>query len=418
MHGDQVSVVLFDLALIVAVARVLGGVARRLGQPPVVGEMFTGILLGPTLFHGAVAGTLFPHDVRPLLSILADVGIAVFMFLVGLEIDRKALKKQSRSTVLVATGSMLLPFGLGVLVALKLVHGAAPIVFLGACMSVTAFPVLARILTDRGLLRSPLGGLALAAAAVDDLLAWSMLAGVVTLAGAAGPAQLRMLLLPVYFAIMALVVRPLLHRALAAGARRGRLTPTLLGGLAAGFLASAAATEWMGLHFVFGAFLFGLLMPREGSELIVTEIVGGLERFCSVLLIPVFFLVAGLQVDLSSVAGAGLLDLGLILLAAVVGKGLGTFGAARLSKLSTLDSSRLAALMNTRGLTELIILGVGLQLGLIGPYLFTLMVIMSLVTTAATGPLLSLLDRLALRRRVAPAPAAVALPAVTTGSGR
>ncbi|GAA3283532.1 cation:proton antiporter [Dactylosporangium vinaceum] len=412
MHGDQVSVVLFDLALIVAVARVLGGVARRLGQPPVVGEMFTGILLGPTLFHGT---TLFPRDVRPLLSVLADVGIAVFMFLVGLEIDRKALRRQTGPTLAVAAASMLLPFGLGILVALRLVDGTPAILFLGACMSVTAFPVLARILTDRGLLRSPLGGLALAAAAVDDLLAWTMLAGIVTFAGAAGPAQLRMLLLPVYFAIMALVVRPLLHRTLAAAARRGRLTPAMLGGLAVGFLSSAAATEWMGLHFVFGAFLFGLLMPREGSEQIVTEIVAGLSSFSNVLLIPVFFVVAGLQVDLRSVAGAGLLDLGLILLAAVGGKGLGTFAAARLAKLSPRDSGRLAALMNTRGLTELIILGVGLQLGLIGPYLFTLMVVMSLVTTAATGPLLSLFDRRRRASRVAAAPA-VPLPAVTTGS--
>ncbi|WP_238606681.1 cation:proton antiporter [Amycolatopsis sp. Poz14] len=189
MKPDLVLALLFDLALIIALAQVLGAVARRLGQPPVIGEILAGLLMGPTLFGGAIARTVFPVDVRPSLTALANVGVAVFMFVVGLELERGLLRGQGRVAVTVAMGSIVVPFGLRVLLASHLARDHANgnrlgfVLFLGAAMSVTAFPVLARILADRGMINTPLGGLALACAAVDDVLAWSLLAVVVAPAG-------------------------------------------------------------------------------------------------------------------------------------------------------------------------------------------------------------------------------------------
>ncbi|TGB13370.1 cation:proton antiporter [Streptomyces sp. MZ04] len=397
MDTHQTTALLVGLAVMVFLARMLGVLARRLGQPAVIGEVLAGIALGPTLFHGAITDALFPDDIRPLLSALAAVGIAVFMFIVGLEWDAAMIRGSGSLAASVSFSSILMPFGLGALLALYLMDDYGTddktsfMLFMGIAMSITAFPVLARILTDRNMTRTPMGVIALACASIDDVLAWSLLAAVVALSGSAGPDQWRILLAVPYLLGMFFVVRPLLHRLVA---RRPdlRLTPTVLACVLTGLLLSAAATEWVGLHYIFGAFLFGLILPRTGSEQLRAEVQDRLGQMNGTLLLPVFFLVAGLNVDLSNLDAAGLGALALILLVAVGGKFTGAFAAARLNGMPVRQSATLATLMNTRGLTELIVLNVGLQLGFLKQDLYSLMVVMAVVTTAMAGPLLTWLN--------------------------
>lgn len=394
MDTHQTTSLLVGLAVMVLLARLLGALARRLGQPAVIGEVLAGIALGPTLFHGAIADTLFPGTVRPLLAALAAVGVAVFMFIVGLEWDAAMIRGSGSLAASVSFSSILLPFGLGTLLALYLMDDygtgdkTAFMLFMGIAMSITAFPVLARILTDRRMNRTPLGVVALACASIDDVLAWTLLATVVAISGSAGPDQWRILLALPFLLGMLYVVRPLLHRFTA---RRPalRLTPTVFACILAGLLLSAAATEWVGLHYIFGAFLFGLILPRPGSEQLRAEVHDRLGQMNGMLLLPVFFLVAGLKVDLSEVGTAGLGALALILLVAIGGKFTGAFLAARLNRMPVRQSAALATLMNTRGLTELIVLNVGLQLGFLTQDLYSLMVVMAVLTTAMAGPLLT-----------------------------
>ncbi|MEV5321988.1 cation:proton antiporter [Streptomyces sp. NPDC052687] len=400
MTAQQTTSLLAGLAVLVLLARLLGAAARRLGQPAVIGEVLAGIALGPTLFDGAVSDALFPDSVRPLFGALAAVGIAVFMFIIGLDWDAGLIRGIGSLAATVSLSSILLPFGLGTLLALYLLrdHAAADrtafTLFMGIAMSITAFPVLARILTDRGMARTPLGVVALACASVDDVLAWSLLAAVVALSGPAGPSgpeEWRILLAVPYLLGMLFVVRPLLRR-LAARTDALRLTPGVLAGVLAGLLLSAAATEWLGLHYIFGAFLFGAVLPRTGTERLRADVHDRLGQLSGTLLLPVFFLVAGLGVDLSGLDAGGLGDLGLILAVAIGGKFAGAFTAARLHRMPVRESAALATLMNTRGLTELIVLNVGRDLGILGQDLYSLMVVMAVVTTAMAGPLLNWLQ--------------------------
>jgi Kef-type K+ transport system membrane component KefB len=417
---------LLALAVIIALARLLGRAARLIGQPPVIGEIVAGILLGPSLFGTAVSGHLFPADIMPALSGLANVGLVLFMFIIGYELDRSTLAGRGRIAVSVSFGSILLPMVLGVLLALWLAprHDITRVtpfaLFVGASMAVTAFPVLARILADRGMLRTEVGGLALASAAVDDIAAWSLLALVVTIAAADGPVQWELLLAVPYVLLMLFAVRPLLGRLVPARTRAGRLTPGLLGIVLIGLLLSGAATEMIGLHAIFGAFMFGAVMP--GADELRQEVLERLEQVSVLLLLPVFFVVAGLKVDLSTADGSGLVELAAILVVAVTGKFVGAYVAARLHRVPARRAGALATLMNTRGLTEIVILTIGLQLGLLDDRLFSMMVVMALVTTAMAGPLLNVLypkrqvARDLLERQPA-TPGAYRVVAVLPGSG-
>lgn len=394
MRLNLVATLILDLAVIVGIARLLGALARRLGQPAVIGEILGGILLGPTLFNGTITTMLFPTEVRPSLTTLANIGAAVFMFLVGLELDRNLLRGQGRIVTTVSLSAVLLPFALGALLALYLIgkhpteHRLGFVLFVGTVMSVTAFPVLARILTDKGLIHTPIGGLALACAAVGDVLAWAMLAIVVALV-ASGTDPWRVLLLLPYAAVMLWGVRPLLARLTARRAATGRLaSAVVLVAVLAGLLLSAELTDWMGLHAIFGAFLFGVIMPRDGAAALREHALRWIERICSILLLPIFFMVAGLHVNLSSVDTTALGELGLILLVAIGGKFTGAFLGARVNGVRVRHSAVLAILLNARGLTELIVLTVGLQIGVLDPDLGSLMVVMAVVTTAMTGVLL------------------------------
>lgn len=397
MTSHQVQLLLADLALILFLARMLGALALKLRQPPVVGEILAGILLGPTLFDGMLAETLFPADVRPLLTALANIGVALFMFAVGLEIDHSTLRGRGRLTAGAAVGSTLVPFGVGLALAYYLMrvhHTDQPVafaVFIALAVSVTAFPVLARILADRNLSRTALGGIALATAAVVDIVAWAALAAVQASVGGGGEHWRVALVIP-FIAVMVVVVRPLLRRFLVREGQTAVLTPGWFSVVLIGVLCSGAATEAMGMHYIFGAFLFGIVMPREGA-LELRDAIGGRVQHITTLLLPVYFVVAGLKVDLSGVGASELTQFAAIMLVAVAGKFGGTYLGARFQGLPARPSVALSALMNTRGLTELIILGVGLEAGLLNESLYGLMVAMALVTTAMTGPLLTLVFR-------------------------
>lgn len=395
MTSNHVAALLFSLAAIVVAAWLFGAIARRLGQPAVIGEIAGGILMGPTLFGGAISNFLFPTDIRPILTMLAGVGVAIFMFLVGVETEPGAVREQGGTTLAVSLTSVALPFGLGVCLAFYLLprhptpQKVGFILMIGIVMSVTAFPVLARILADRGVIRTQVGRLGVACAAIADLLAWSLLAVTVALMGI-NRTEWRILLLVPYIVAMIWLVRPLLKRMAQAHAASGELTIQTLAGTLTGLLVSAGFTEWIGLHYIFGAFLFGIAMPRENAADLLAELQDKMGKFCSVLLLPAFFIVAGFTVNLSSIKGAAVGELGLILLVAIGGK-FGTFFAARLAHLSVRDAGAVAALSNTRGLTELIILTLALKLGVLDTGLYSMLVLMAVVTTAMTCPILQLI---------------------------
>jgi len=404
--AEIIAFVFLDLAVIVLLARLMGRLAVRLGQPAVIGEIIAGILLGPTLL-GALPRNLdmllFPADVRPFLNVLAQLGLVLFMFLVGLEVDLSFIRGRERVAVSVSVASIVLPFSLGVLLATVLhrhhdVVDGEPVrflafgLFLGVAMSITAFPVLARILAERRMHRIPIGVLSLACAAVDDMLAWTLLAVVVAVVAATsltGVAQV--LVLSVVFAlVMFLLVRPLLKSLVDRYQRSGRLTPDMLAVVLVGILASASVTEWIGIHFIFGAFVFGVVMPRQGAAALTQEIIDRLEQVSVLLLLPVFFVVTGLGVDIAAIDLSGLGELGLILLVAIAGKFLGAFVAARSQRVPRRQATALGVLLNTRGLTELVILTIGVQLKVLDGEMFTLLVVMAVVTTVMTTPLLGL----------------------------
>lgn len=391
----RVDILLLDLVIVLALARLLGAGARLIGQPAVIGEILGGILLGPTVLGHLGGDDLFPADVLPALKALADVGLVLFMFVVGIELDQKLVRGRGRAAASVALGSMMLPLGLGCLLALTLADDHSQgetlpfMLFFGTAISATAFPVLARILTDRGMQRTRLGGMALASAAIADVLVWTVLAIIIAVVGANGSTAWQVAMVAPFGVFMFVVVRPQLRRLIPAYERAGRrLTPNILALVLLGLLGSAWATEWMDVHFIFGAFIFGAVMPREGAERLNFEILKRLEHLAVLLLLPMFFVVSGLAVDLSALDVSSLGTLAVILPVAVLGKLGGAFIGARLQGLPGRQSAALATLMNTHGLTELVILSVGLEKGVLGKELYSLMVVMALLTTAMTGPML------------------------------
>lgn len=371
---------------------------RRLGQPTVIAEILAGILLGPSLLGIVWPGALdalFPAASLSVLGTTAQLGLVFFMFLVGLEFDPALLRGQGRASVAISNAGIVVPFLLGLLTSIPLYDTLAPEgvsklafgLFLGAAMSVTAFPVLARILAEKRLLHTRVGALALASAAVDDVTAWCLLAFVVAVAGASGigPALLTTALALTYVLVMWKGVRPMLARI---GPRAGHaVSSDTIAFVFLVLLASAAATEAIGIHALFGAFLLGTILPRDRG--LHTVLVAKIEDFVTIVLLPLFFAYSGLrtQIGLLDDASAWVTTLGIIAVACV-GKFGGTAVAARLSGLDLRSSAAIGVLMNTRGLMELVVLNIGLDLGVISKELFAMMVIMALVTTWITSPLL------------------------------
>lgn len=401
--SDVLWHIMLALAAVVVVGRVLGRLLRAVGQPAVIGEVIAGILLGPSLLGRIapdVSQYLLPPDVAPFLGTIAQLGVVVYMFLVGLELNADMLRGQLRTTLLTSHASIAVPFVLGSGLALYLyprfsssnVPFAHFALFFGVAMSITAFPVLARILTDRGLTTTRLGALALTCAAIGDVTAWCLLAfaaGVVR--DAAGGSLLVALYTVGFIVFMFLVVKPLFER-LARSSTGERPTQRAVSITLVSMLAAALATEAIGVHAIFGAFLLGAVIPHD--SVLARSLHQGVTDLVTVLFMPAFFAFTGMRTEVGLLAGGyEWLVCGLIIAVAMTGKMGGTVFAARFTGLDWRHATGLGVLMNTRGLMEVIVLNVGLDLGVISPTLFTMLVIMALVTTMMTAPLLDLVFR-------------------------
>lgn len=398
MHS--VVLVLIQVVLVIGLSRLMGLACRRLNQPLVIGEIMAGIMLGPSLLgliSPQISRYLFPSDTLPFLNILSQIGLIFFMFLIGLELNPKYLKGKLNIAILVSHVSILVPFSLGSILALLLyplvanntVNFTAFSLFLGAAMSITAFPVLARIITENNLQKTRLGTLALTCAAVDDVTAWCVLAVAIavvrtnSMVGAI-PTIIESLL---YIGLMVTGGRWLLEKLVLHYQRKGSLNQFTLAIIYMGVVVSALITEFIGIHLIFGAFLVGAVMPKRPD--LVKELTDKTEDFVLIFLLPVFFAYSGLRTQIGLLNRPELwLLCALIIGVAIVGKYVGTFIAARVSGIEKREASALGWLMNTRGLTELIVLNIGLSFGVISPLLFTMLVMMALVTTFMTSPLL------------------------------
>jgi Kef-type K+ transport system membrane component KefB len=396
------TLLLIQMAIVLLITVACGWLALKVGQARVIGEIIGGILIGPSVFGRFaphLSATLFPISSFGPFETLSTVGLVLFLFLIGMELDYEQLYRQ-RATAVVASGmSILLPFAMGALLAHPLrirfaAHGIGSIpfvLFLGIAMSITAFPVLARILEERNLQGTALGATAILCAAVDDVVAWSLLALALALIGnqdAPSSLLLRLTGLVIYLFLMLGVLRP--FAAYLVRRNKPALTLELLGVVVAGALLSASATDKIGVHPLFGAFLFGVCFPRVPHWQVALR--ERLDMLVSVLLLPLFFALTGMRTRLDLLNDRAMwLWAGVVLFAAVFGKMGGAALAARWTGQSWRDAVALGALLNTRGLVELIVLNIAYSIGAFTPTLFTMLVVMALVTTMMTTPILSLL---------------------------
>ena len=414
-YQNPIVVLLTQVAVILIFCRALGYVCQWLRQPLVIGEMAAGILLGPSLLGWVAPGVsaaLFPVESIEYLRVLSQVGVILFLFLIGLELDPRLLRDRGQAAALIGMASIAVPFVLGAALTLYLYPRffggtsgsdfASVALFMGAAMSVTALPVLARLLAERNLHQTTAGAVAITCAAIGDAAAWCILAVVVGIARAEGVTQGLVIAgqAVVYVLAMFLIVRPLLRRLQRLHDVRGGLSQAVMALIFVLVLLSAWVTERIGVHALFGAFMMGAIMPK-GTQF-VRNLLEKLEDFTVVFLLPVFFVYAGLQTQIGLLNEEPRLwaDATLIILVACVGKFGGTAVAGLAAGLSRRDSTTLGVLMNTRGLMELVILQIGLQEGILTPTVFAMMVIMALVTTAMTAPLLDLLMPKATRETV------------------
>jgi Kef-type K+ transport system membrane component KefB len=391
---------ILSIGAILFAARLFGWIFQRIGQPRVVGEMTAGIVLGPSFFGRFFPRTfthVFPSSSMPALTLLSQLGLLLFMFVVGLEVDLKRILKQRAAVVLISNVSIVLPLALGVGLATALypqfagqhVSFSSFALFVGTAMSITAFPVLARILKERNLLGSSLGTMAIACAAIDDISAWLLLAVLTAMVHSAQSwhhLAVTLLLLVIFVVIMLVPIRHAasflepLYQKQGAGLE-------FISSLVLILLAASWTTERLGVHALFGAFMAGLVMPK--NERLIAEVIERIESLSLVLLLPLFFALTGLRTCIDSLTGRSMWEYtAAIVGTAVLGKLAGAAFTAKATGMSWKDSFGLGILMNTRGLVELVILNAGLDLGVLSPPLFTMMVLMALVTTFMTTPLL------------------------------
>src|SRR5580693_3304039 len=395
--------VLLALVVIIVVARILGALFRRLNLPQVMGEVVAGILLGPSFLGWLApeaASLILPVNTAPYLALISQVGVVLYMFLVGLELDTELLQERTRAAIAISHASIILPFLSGAAIALWLYprYSASSVsfttfaLFIGVAMSITAFPVLARILTDRGMQKTRLGVLALACAAVNDVVAWCLLAFVISVAHAQTGSLLFTLLTTIGFlCFVLLIAKRGALRLVRWQTAKGRTTQDIFAVVCAALLLSALVTERIGIHALFGAFLLGTVIPH--NSVLARDIREKCEDLVVVLLLPVFFVFTGMRTQIGLVHGSReWLACILIIAVASLGKFGGSFLAARWAGSDWREAASLGVLMNTRGLMELIVLNVGLDLGVLSPVLFTMFVIMAVITTLVTTPILQQLE--------------------------
>lgn len=400
MTNAELSVAFFlQMAIIIAACRIVGWLAKRyLGQPQVVGEMIAGVILGPSLF-GLLApdlqAALFPKESRSILFVGAQLGVGLYMFLVGLGFRRDHFRANAKSAAAVSLAGMAAPFLVAVAIAPWLVGQGLfgqgiqtwqAMLFLGAAISITAFPMLARIIYERGLSGTRLGSLSLAAGAIDDAGAWCVLAIVLASFGAGPMVAVTAIAGGGAFALFMLTLGPKMFAPLGQIVEReGRLSPTVLGIVLILFMLSAWTMDAVGIHAVFGGFILGVAMPRG---VLSDEVKRQLEPFAVLVLLPMFFTFSGLNTQLTMVNSLGLLAVTVvILLGSILAKGGACWAAARLTGQDNATAMGIGALMNARGLMELIIINIGLQKGVIGPALFSILVLMAIITTLMASPL-------------------------------
>jgi len=404
------SILVLQVIVILVAARVVGMIFLRMGQPAVIGEMVAGIILGPSLLGAlwpAVQSFLFPTSSMLSLNMLSQFGVILFMFLVGLDLNVQHLRLKAHTALLVSHAGIMVPMLLGITLSLfvypavasPLVSFTAFALFIGVAMSITAFPVLARITEERGLTKTFLGTTAIACAAVDDVTAWCILAMVVAIAKAhgLGSSLITIFLTLLFISSMLLLLKPLMERVLVERFQAGTISKGAVALVFVVLFASALFTEVIGIHALFGAFLGGVAMPsHEGLRNFLRE---RLEPFSATLLLPLFFAFTGLrtQIGLLNDWQSWLMCIAIIAVA-IAGKLGGSMMAARWTGMTWRESFSVGALMNTRGLVELIVLNLGYELGILPPKLFAMMVLMALVTTFMTGPLLSLAELLSRTR--------------------
>jgi Kef-type K+ transport system membrane component KefB len=398
-----IAAIFLAIAIVLIVARLFGVLAVKLGQPRVMGEVIAGLCLGPSLL-GAISAnlqaTFFPSDTLSALGVVANLGLIFYMFLVGLEVDRGSLKGKVAAATAISNTSVAVPMMLGIAVALPLYKLVGPdkkfvafALFMGVSMSITAFPVLARILAERRMISRPIGSLAIACAAVDDVTAWFLIALAITIAssGTFGDVAKTIGEAAAYTLVMVLIVRRVIARMATAYDEVGRLSGAWFAAIIIGVLISAYVTEEINIAFIFGGFVFGMIMPRHAR--MNEEITRRIDDFVVTLLLPVFFVYTGLRTNVGLLDRPELWAITLLLIAvAILGKLAGAAIAARVAGYDWKASSVIGTLMNTRGLTELIVLNLALDVGAISNTLFAMLVIMAVVTTLMAGPLLKLLD--------------------------
>ncbi len=398
MHNLQhpLAILLAQIITIILVARFFGWVSRKIGQPTVIGEMVAGIVLGPSLigmYFPEFSGMLFPKDSLGNLQFLSQIGLILFMFVIGMELDLKVLKNKAHDAVVISHASIIIPFSLGLGLAYFIYHSFAPQgvefisfgLFLGIAMSITAFPVLAGIVRERGIHKTKLGAIVITCAAADDITAWCILAAVIAIvkAGSLTGSLYVIVLAVIYVMLMLKVVRPFLKKVGDLSSTKESLSKPVVAIFFLTLLLSAYASELIGIHALFGAFLAGAIMPENNKfrSIFIEKI----EDVSVVVLLPLFFVFTGLRTQIGLINDPYLWKVtGVIILVAVAGKFFGSTFAAKIVGHSWKDSLSIGTLMNTRGLMELVVLNIGYDLGVLSTEIFTMMVIMALVTTFMT----------------------------------
>ncbi|MGL4383700.1 MAG: cation:proton antiporter, partial [Flavobacterium sp.] len=401
---EPLAILLAQIITIIIVARVFGWIFKKIGQPSVIGEIIAGIALGPSLlgtYFPEFSGVLFPVESLGNLKFLSQIGLILFMYVIGMELDLKVLKNKANDAVVISHASIVIPFTLGIGLAYFVYDQFAPSgvkflsfsLFMGIAMSITAFPVLARIVQERGIHKTKLGAIVITCAAADDITAWCLLAAVIAIVKAGSfVSSLYVISLAVGFVlIMLLIVKPFLKRIGDLYASKEAISKPVVAIFFVTLIIASYATEVIGIHALFGAFMTGVIMPDVAKFRIV--FIEKVEDVSVILLLPLFFVFTGLRTEIGLINDPYLWQVtGFIILVAVVGKFFGSAFAAKFVGQNWRDSLTIGALMNTRGLMELIVLNIGLELGALTPAVFTMMVIMALVTTFMTGPALNLIN--------------------------